>query len=190
MYYWIETSASPECGFRGELDEQLIRSKIHISAKNYFIGRDGDPGQWDLHYKRSPCDISATHITHVVSENFKEIVESMKIKAEFHKTNILVSGKIIDLNYYFPKVLETAEFIDLTSKNVRVAPETSRRPGSISFNRRTCEVLYSSIGDSHWVRQPRANGNAWIVSQEFKDKIENQGLTNFRFVPAIESKTK
>ena len=194
--YWVERSADQNCGHRGTIPKELKRSEKYRSTKDYFRGRGGEPGLWDIDFQANPCDISMSPFVYMVSEKFKIVAESLGIEANFHSVQVRVAGEPINIKYYLPQPSESLEFIDLTSPRVK-STDVGHVPagwptpyGSIQYDSRHSHVHYDAIGEKHWVTHPNATGSPWIISEAFKQEIEKQNLTNFRFVRALEALNK
>ena len=140
----------------------------------------------DIYYDKMPCDITSTPFNPVVSESFKLLSESFKINVSFHKVNVFVAGEILDLNHYYAEPLDSIDFIDRSSPKVVIRPDddTLGFPGWINHDLHKTRIYYSRVESKHWIKQPKAFGYQWIVSNEFRAEIEKQKLTNFNFFPA------
>ncbi len=183
-FYWIQHLWHPTCGSACETTREQVATKEVKSAKRFYTNRVGEPGEWTLHYKKHPCDISHTPITSLISQKTKQVFETMEINARYRKVAIFVNGTETDSDFFFPEVCERVEFIDVQSDGVKVNGPESRAPGRIHYDRMKAKVFYSLLKQHHLVTHPYAVGRPWIVSSEFKRVVEDNGLTNFSFIKA------
>jgi len=70
LVFWLATEADTRCDHEDSLNRNVNFSKEYISISNYFLGKQGEVGEWDIFYDKVPCNMSRTPFTRLVSEIF------------------------------------------------------------------------------------------------------------------------
>jgi len=191
LFYWMDPSAREDCGHKGEIDSELHLTKEFVATQDYLTGIGGTFEKWDIHFHKTPCDIAATPFCPLVSEKFKNVADSFNVNVKYHKANVFISGERTTQNYYFPKLLDEADFVDIDSRGTTVNPQTSKfYPGWIIHSGLFSTIFYEKLDGKDWVTQINGMRKPWLVSLKFKTAIKDHGLTNFSFLPVKPSMKK
>ena len=192
IFFWLRGTAHSDCGYKGVLPKEQYNSENYRSTTKYFEDRSGEIRLRELHFDKIPCDIASTPFTYIVSNKFKSLAERMNTNVEYHDVDIIVSGEKLKLKYYFAEPLDSSDILDLDSPKTQVRPNNDELgySGWINYNLHSTRVYYDRIIGKHWVTSSKTFGNPWIVSEEFKDEIENYSLSNFTFFEAIDANNK
>ena len=188
-FFWMTNTADNDCGYEGVLEDKMYNTRELVVARNYFLGKGGELGDWLIKYEKEPCDISRTPIQPLFSEKFKNLTENIGIQVRFHKARVEVQGKESSSSYYFAEPLVTPNILNTASDGVIFTDSDSRDPGWIRDYSYKSSFHLDRIDEGvHWIKEPNTYGKIWIVSEFFKSSIEEAGLNNFNFLEAIPSR--
>jgi len=176
-YFWMKPWPSSTHDHNGLLDKSLYFSAEYLSASRYFRGEEGEPGSWELHFIKEPCDLASAPFNPVVSQKFKDIADSLSIEAAYHAVRIFINKNPTDLKYYLvkPPILN---FMDIRSDGVKLIPDDviTDNPGWIQGWNNKTKVHRNKLDGVHWARQEKAFGVPWIVCKQFRQEIEQQKM--------------
>jgi len=161
-----------------------------VEALNYFAGVDGKMRNWDYHCDREPGDLCKTPVSPLVSEKIKAIADELQIPAKYHKANLLINGVSSKTQYYLVKPLNVLDFVDRKSGETRITPKSDKyKPEWIEIDETSTTVSYKNLGDLNWVTQSKSLLAPWLVSEKFKQMLEEADLNGkIKFYPVKDSK--
>lgn len=183
-FFWMQTMGDDTCGHEGFLPTEQYDTQADNQASEYFLGELGDPGNWSFKYENTPCDISRTPFSRLISPQFKALADSFGINANFHSATVLVDGVTLEESYYLvlPPVVDA---VDRNSPKL-VISEDEYTPGWLDETSPEDTYFHrSKLSNHHWILQEKSFYFTWIVSRAFKEAIEAQGLSNFKFTAAL-----
>jgi len=170
-FYWAYPTAHSDCGYIATLPKEQYHNEDYKITIQYFQKRSDEIRIKDFHFDKLPCDTAWTPFASIVSGKFKSMADGFGISASYHSVNIIVSGELVNPNYYF------------------VEPETVE--DLINLDNRFGTALYvDTIHEKHWVTPSKTFGNPWVISEAFKNEIEKYSLTNFNFLEVIPANKK
>jgi len=191
-FYWAYPTAHSDCGYIATLPKEQYHNEDYKITIQYFQKRSDEIRIKDFHFDKLPCDTAWTPFASIVSGKFKSMADGFGISASYHSVNIIVSGELVNPNYYFVEPETVEDLINLDSPRTIVRPDNDELGFSnwININRFGTALYVDTIHEKHWVTPSKTFGNPWVISEAFKNEIEKYSLTNFNFLEVIPANKK
>jgi hypothetical protein len=159
-----------ECGYPISMLEWLPPYEINVSKKSL-----GD-------------FIFGTHVGFIVSKKFKNQFEQTNLKGldSFKKVDLYYRNQLLPEEYYYPEITLLTAFVDINriSFEEKYLCNTCQKGSSI-LSRINGITFINPVEISDDVFFTSAIGQSTvIVSQNFKDFIEENGFTNVKLIEA------